>query len=644
MHLVIQKKWLICLAVILSGILLGISQPVVISNLKDTPIDESGLIGLLVFLAYIPVFLVVNNKSVKQTFWLGFFAALIQYVIILYWFIVAMTVFGGISFWFSALVLLTACSILACYIGVAFAVAQLVSRYFSWSIYYVLPVAICAVEYIRNFIFLGGFPWGASAYALADIPLILQSVSLVGVYGLVFYIILVNAALAALCFSVNKPRHKSLRSFIIVTSFVTVVFLVYGNIRLNNYEPDKLNSINVALLQGNIEQGIKNKTYLYAEEILQKFQKLQKQALQKPVDLVIWPEASFPYRVNSSNIFMPHLKGEMPAAIVGGVFYEEFRMPGSAKLNTVHYNTALIVAPDLKIEGRFDKNHLVPFGEYVPWPFMQIANKVVPGLGVFGRGGNFNPIKLPLLNHEPVLAGVTICYEGVFPEMSREFVINGAQILVNITNDAWYGVSSAPYQHLNMYKLRAVENGRSYIRATNTGVSGIVNSRGRVTHQTQLYEDAVVNATVFLDNDHTIYSFIGDMVGYLSLIFMTFILALALVGRDVFIRRRTRFEWALGIFGFALMVASSGYFADAKSNWDESAFTKDTFITGFGFLMGTASLCGKAWGRKVLLWLGALAFILCTLIASVEGYVYLFGSITGFTLFIITWFGPWKRN
>lgn len=644
MHLAVQKKWFLFLGVILSGILLGVSQPVVITYFKDMPIDESGLIGLLVFIAYVPVFLAAKNKSIKLTFWLGFLTSLIQYVIILYWFTVAMTVFGGISFWFSSLVLITACSILACYVGFAFAAAQLIARNFNWSFYYVLPVAICAVEYIRNFIFLGGFPWGASAYALADIPLMLQSVSLVGVYGLVFYIILVNAALAALFFVFKKPWSKSLRSFTVVTGFITVVFLVYGSVRLNNYDPGKLDSIKVALLQGNIEQGIKNKTYLYADEILQKFQKLQSQALQKPVDLVIWPEASFPYRLNPNNIFMPRLNGEMPASIIGGVFYEEIKIPGDSKFNTFHYNTAFIVAPDLKIHGRFDKNHLVPFGEYVPWPFMQIANKVVPGLGVFGRGGNFNPISLPLLHHQPVLAGVTICYEGVFPEMSREFVRNGAQILVNITNDAWYGVSSAPYQHLNMYKLRAVENGRSYIRATNTGVSGIVDSRGRVTHQTQLYEDAVVNATVSLDTERTLYSYIGDIVGYLSLIFITFILALALVGRDVFMRRRTKLEWSLGIFGFSLMVASSWYFADAKSNWDESAFTKDTFVTGFGFLLGTAALCGKAWGRKVLLWLGAMAFILCTLIASVEGYVYLFGAVTGFTLFIIAWFGPWKRN
>ncbi len=637
------KKWQIIFAPIFSGILLGISQPLVIERFGSIPIDQTGLSGLLVFFAYAPIFLAARNASVKKAFLLGFVTSLIQYAIILYWFVIAMTVFGEINVWFSIFVLLLSCAILAAYIGSAFAIAQYLQRRFGWSFFLLLPVTLCSVEYLRNFGFLGGFPWGASGYALASVPVLLQSASLVGIYGLVFYVVLVNGAIASAIAS-KLDNNKKSRGLVSATVGMTAFVLLYGSWRLTSYDPTQLDSVQVALLQGNIEQGIKNKAHLYSDAILLKYQRMQQEALEQPVDMLIWPEASFPLLVSDKAESLPSINGPIPPSIIGGVAYERRQHKESGQPELVYYNSAFVVAPDAKLIGRFDKNHLVPFGEYVPWPFGKIANKVVPGLGVFARGQEFKPVLVPLSDKPSLSVGVTICYEGVFPEISREFVKNGAEILVNLTNDAWYGVSSAPYQHLNMYRVRAVETGRSYVRATNTGVSAIIDARGFIKHATPLYEDAIVTANVPISREKTAYLFLGDVIGYLSVLFIIFALVIALVGKTVLMKHRPLQEWLLGALGFGLMLWSHWYFAAAKLTWDEAAFTKDTFITAFGFLVGCGALSAKPWGSRAMLWAGAVATFLCALIASVEGIIYGLGSVVGLVVFLSAWQRPPVRK
>jgi apolipoprotein N-acyltransferase len=627
------KKWQIALAPVLSGILLGISQPLVIERFGSAPLDPTGLSGLLVLLAYVPVFLATQNASIKKAFWLGFTTSLIQYAIILYWFVIAMTVFGNIPIWFSVFVLFLACAILAGYIGFAFAVSQYLHRRFAWSFFLLLPATICSIEYLRNFIFLGGFPWGASGYALASIPVLLQSASLVGIYGLVFYVVLVNSAISSVIASCFH-RQNRWQGIMLAACGTTVVFFLYGCWRLNSDDKTQLDSVQVALLQGNIEQGIKNKARFYSDAILSKYQHMQQEALRQSVDFLVWPEASFPLSVPSNAFFLPGISAPMPASIIGGVAYQRRWDEASGHPEIFYYNSAFLVTADKKIVGRFDKNHLVPFGEYVPWPFAKIANKVVPGLGVFARGQEFKPVLMPLTRKPSLSVGVTICYEGVFPEISREFVRNGAELLINLTNDAWYGVSSAPYQHLNMYRVRAVETGRSYVRATNTGVSAIIDSRGFIKNATPLYEDAVVTENVFIYRDKTAYLFLGDLVGYLSVLFVVFALVIALVGKTVLTRHRPIREWLLGFLGFGLMLWSHWYFSEAKLTWNEAAFTKDTFVTVFGFLVGCGALSSKPWGRVAMLWAGSLAMVVCTLIASVEGITYGIGSVIGLVVFL----------
>ena len=158
----------------------------------------------------------------------------------------------------------------------------------------------------------------------------------------------------------------------------------------------------------------------------------------------------------------------------------------------------------------------MPFGEYVPWPFYKLVRKIVPNVGRFQPGIVQKP--LPVHGKKGVVnVGATVCYEGVFPEISRELVNAGAQVLVNMTNDAWYGYSSAPWQHLYMYKLRSVETGAPFVRATNTGITAWVDALGNLHQPTRLYEDAMVIADIPVKQKNTLFNLLGEWVAFPSL-------------------------------------------------------------------------------------------------------------------------------
>ena len=618
-------RYLLC---IFSGLLLGFSQAFVVGKWSEKPLDSTGLSGLLVLIGYIPVLWACINQSVKKTFWFGFLAAMVQYVVILHWLIIAMTVFGGVNLVLSTLGLLAVCAILASYTGFAFSLAQYLHRRFRWSFLWLLPLTVCSAEYVRNYVPYGGFPWGTSGYALSTVPILLQGASIVGIYGLVFYVVLVNAALLSGILSRKKNRLVS------VAIASTFFLIVYGAWRLNTSHTSQAQTLKVALLQGNIEQGIKNKAYLHSHEILTRYERLQNESKKEDVDVVIWPEASYPIYLSKSPNPVLNFASSVPTTLLGTVFSER------TSEGWTLYNTALVLNDRFEPTGRFDKSHLVPFGEYVPWPFKGLVQKIVPGMGAFGRGQNFIPADISKRDGSKAKAGVTICYEGVFPEISRAFVRAGAEVLINMTNDAWYGVSSAPYQHLRMYVVRAVETGRSFVRSTNTGISTWIDSRGFIHQPTSLYREDSVVAEVPLSQEKTPYVLLGDFVAYLSLMFVLAAWMVALVGKDVLVRRREQTEWILGFLGLALLVWSHGYFAEAKLHLDEAAFTKDNFLTLFGFVVTAAAWSGKPWGRSALMWTGGLVFFLSLPVAYAEGAVYLLTALSGLLVFLLARMRP----
>ena len=271
--------------------------------------------------------------------------------------------------------------------------------------------------------------------------------------------------------------------------------LVFGIHRLR--EPITA-SMGTSLIQGNIRQDIKFDE-AYKEHIIRTYSTLTS-AWSRPSDLVIWPETAMPF------VFLEDRASAairaLPAALSNHLLLGTISRDGRGR----YYNTAYVIGKEGEISGSYSKNHLVPFGEYTPlaayFPFLQDISVAT---------GDFRPGP----THDPVATGrgkigILICYEGIFPSITRDTVRRGAEVLVNITNDAWFGRTSAPYQHFACYVFRAVETDRFLLRAANTGISAIIDPRGRTTGSTALFEEEVLRGPFAPRRGQTIYVRYGD--------------------------------------------------------------------------------------------------------------------------------------
>jgi len=262
-------------------------------------------------------------------------------------------------------------------------------------------------------------------------------------------------------------------------------------------------------VQGNIEQSLKwDPSHL--NETLDTYRDLSAQA--ESPDLIVWPESAMPffYQDGGGRAAKIHSVVERSKAnlLFGSPAYKQLVDANGQPSKRYRYlNSAYLLAKNNQLVGRSDKVHLVPFGEYVPLAnLLSFVDKLAQGIGDFVPGKN-RP--LPLNGHQ---LGVLVCYEAIFPEVSRNLVRNGADLIVNITNDAWFGKSSAPWQHLAMTRFRAVENRVWLARCANTGVSALIDPLGRVVRQSQLFQAETVEGDVYFCNETSLYTRTGDSV------------------------------------------------------------------------------------------------------------------------------------
>jgi apolipoprotein N-acyltransferase len=232
-------------------------------------------------------------------------------------------------------------------------------------------------------------------------------------------------------------------------------------------------------------------------------------AIDQGAKAVIWPESSAPFMFEEDQPAAAQVRGLAMAAHVTLLFGSD-QIERSAGVPDKFYNSAFLVKPDGTTGGVYQKIHLVPFGEFVPmrkWLFF--VSPLVESIGDFSPGTK--AVLLPFGNH---LVSTAICYEVVYPALVRQFVRGGSELLTTITNDAWFGRTSAPYQHFAQASMRAIEEGRYLVRSANTGVSGIVDPYGRVLAMTRIYEPQVTVGDIRFLDVATIYSRIGDVFAY----------------------------------------------------------------------------------------------------------------------------------
>jgi len=464
----------------------------------------------LAWVGIAPLLLAVRGSSPKRAFRLGWLAGLVYYAVILYWIAPTIATYTRITVPVAIVLELMLASAAALFIGafaafVEWLAASGISRVVS------APAAWIVLEWSRTF-FPAAFPWGFIGYSQFEVLPVVQIVDLAGIYGLSALIVLVNAALVELLRD-GLRRHASLA---IGLAILVVAVLAYGAVRIGQVRAMEGPLLRVGLVQGNIAQDQKWRPGL-DQSILAKHVTLTTAAIKRGAKLVVWPEAAVPFFFKldrRTEKLRDFARSTGVTLLVGAPGYEQ--RDGDAPRQ---YNQAWMIGGDGGIAGPYDKIRLVPFGEYVPWGgIFGLVQKAVEGIGDFGAGTTYVVFDGPPAAGSvvPTRASALICYEAIFPDLTRRFAANGAQLLVNVSNDAWYGRTAAPYQLLAMIAVRAVENRVPLVRATNTGVSAVVAPDGSISNETPLFEEAVVVESVKIVRGASLYTLLGDWLVYAS--------------------------------------------------------------------------------------------------------------------------------
>jgi len=487
-------------------------------------------LGLLAWIALVPLHWALDGKTKTQAFWIGWLSGTIAFTGMMSWVVTAMNTYGKVPLAISYGLMLLLTVYLGLYVGLYSAGAvwfrSLIPRYGLFA----FPCLWVTLELIRTYV-LSGLPWCLLGYSQYRQIEIIQIADHMGVYGVSFLIVLVNVALAEFI-AWLMPLFRGFRPARLPWALITMAALVvtlswqYGLATLSEtpFSDIPRSSISVGVVQPNVDQAVKWDT-AYREETLARFDRLTEQ-LGRTTDLVIWPEAATPFVFEREPVYQLQLialANRAQAPILFGSPALRFYPDRKPYL----LNSAYLLSPNGQVLGRYDKQHLVPFGEYIPFKssLLFFLDKLVEGIGDFEAGTG--PTVLTLTPKprsaatsaagaaaRPVQFGVAICYEVIFPNLVREFAANGAEFLVTVTNDAWFGASSAASQHFSMVVFRAVENHLSFARSANTGISGFIDPFGRIAEATPIFTEQAAKATIQVWRPHTFYSRYGDVFAY----------------------------------------------------------------------------------------------------------------------------------
>ena len=459
----------------------------------------------LAWFAFIPLFKAVESKTPQFAALLGFVMGMVFYTCGLNWINNTLINYGNLPQVVSYMVLGLLAAYLSFYTALFCYLIRRVCKENQGLLFLFAPVLWTALEYIRSTHSEYGFSWLGLGYSQFQTLPVIQMAEITGVYGVSWLIMLVNIGLFLAWKSWKQDSNMGVR-YLSVTMLVLALWVGLGSLALNRAV--KAPSLSVALIQGNIEQAMKWNP-VYQKLVLTKYRDLTLQAAQSKPQLIVWPETAVPFYYNQHQAgteFVNDLARKIKTPILFGSPY---------KKNNTHYNSAYLVTETGDAQNRYDKIHLVPFGEFVPFrKILFFVEKMVAMIGDFGRGE-----VATVFNVAGHKAGVSICYEMIFPDLMRQAVKNGANFLVNITNDAWFGKSAASYQHMSMGALRAVENRTPIVRAANTGISGTITANGALKDETKLFvEAAQITKISPRQGGLTFYSAYGDVFSWLCLL------------------------------------------------------------------------------------------------------------------------------
>jgi apolipoprotein N-acyltransferase len=536
-----RVDWTPLAAAAASGVLVALAFPLVVPWVGLREVDPAGRLELLAWVALVPAILSVGRAgSWKGAFARGLVAGLACFYAAIHWVSHAMTAFGGLSQALSLFALTLLVLFMAAHWGAAFAVAWTLRARLGWPMHAHLPAVWVALELCRNYLF-SGFPWANLGYSQVRTLPIAQLAALAGPYGIAALVVLVNAVLADALAARREQRPLPWRGAVAAAALL-VAALVHGEVRLRAVRERAAAAprITVGIVQPNIDQSVKNKARDRAEYILSRLVPLTVEADRRGADLVAWPEASYPLYLRPGTRSLAASGSGVPPLgrahlLMGAATVEWVGGADGARVPRVG-NVDVLLSPALDVLGVYQKHHLVPFGEYVPLgEYLTFLKQIVPSFAPSIPGSELRVLEFsaptttatptaaanptaaatptatptaprpqgapskeaaspqdqisspPLRGGEGGLGGTVrlapmICFDAIFPEINVAFARKEPEpeILVNPTNDAWYGYSSGPYQFLAIVRMRAIEASKAVVRPAYAGVSAVILPTGEL--------------------------------------------------------------------------------------------------------------------------------------------------------------------
>jgi apolipoprotein N-acyltransferase len=480
-----------CAAAIVSAILLIFSFP----DFNLWP---------LAWVALVPLFLIVARRTQPgRCFLLGWLFGTVFFYGSCYWLTYSMIHFGGILPWLAFLLLLPGAVLLGIFPGVLTLVLARLIRNWETSALFLAPLLWSALEWGR--LETTGQLWNAIGYSQAYHPLLIQTARWGGVYVVGFFIVFVNAAIA---FVILK---RSVRALVISSTLITLTALLV--LLANRTSPSRQRGLKneaeaiVVAIQPNVPMEIVKSDEDMRKLTARHFEMSESALQQLPDDgkprLVIWPESPMNFAYGGDSPLRERLTAFVKANNTSVLLNSQEVAP-----NDGIYNSALLINQEGRLVAQYDKIRLLPFGEYVPLPEWLPGAGLIRGIvGDFTPGSNYGLMPIGM-----VRAGVFICIESAYPSIARRFTSEGADVLINISNDGYLGPTAVMRQHLANAVFRAVENGRPLLRVTNTGITAFITSRGEVQDETEGFRPEVRTWTIArASTAPTFYAAHGDL-------------------------------------------------------------------------------------------------------------------------------------
>jgi len=492
-------------------------------------------VSWLIWIGLVPLLMSISGRSIKT----GFFSSYVCGVVF----------FPGVFSWAFAIpgYKLVHQAILVFYLSFYFALfgsifTHVGKRSGVTYAHLAAPFVWVGLEYMRSNLTFLALPWPLLSHSQYKHPLIIQFAAITGAYGVSFLIVLVNCAIAAILSSLlftQKQKEKTDNQLMSkrdghalagLAALLVAIALLYGSVSLS--KPLSTKRIKLSVLQGNIDKSQKDTDLNHDRHILQRYAALSRQASEDNPDLIVWPEAATPGFILRNmrafnNIASFVRKIEIPFLIGSSEFSKFAKDPEAFAKNG---NTAVFISPQGEVLGQYLKIRLLPFAEYLPleeifnWPDFIIPKK--------NRNWEYPGKEYTLFTLDGTRFGTIICWENAFPDLFRQFVKNGADFMLNITNEGWFGETAAPYQFLAMCVFRSVENRISMARAANTGISCFIDPYGRVTGRVlnngkDIFVDGYLTCEIHLSQQKTFFTNYGEIFVYITLAISALFIALS---------------------------------------------------------------------------------------------------------------------